>query len=56
MDLAVTDIALISIVDDDDTVRGATASLVRSLGFETPRIRIRLRRFCSQDRCRKRGV
>ncbi|WGD50359.1 response regulator [Bradyrhizobium sp. CB1650] len=30
-----TDIPLISIVDDDDTVRAATESLVRSLGFET---------------------
>ena len=30
-----TDIPVISIVDDDDTVRGATESLVRSLGFET---------------------
>jgi FixJ family two-component response regulator len=31
----ITDTALISIVDDDDTVRAATESLVRSLGFET---------------------
>ena len=31
----ITDIPLISIVDDDDTVRAATESLVRSLGFET---------------------
>jgi FixJ family two-component response regulator len=31
----VTDVPLISIVDDDDTVRGATESLVRSLGFES---------------------
>jgi FixJ family two-component response regulator len=30
-----TDIPLISIVDDDDKVRAATESLVRSLGFET---------------------
>jgi FixJ family two-component response regulator len=30
-----TEIPLISIVDDDDTVRVATESLVRSLGFET---------------------
>jgi len=30
-----TNIPLISIVDDDDTVRAATESLVRSLGFET---------------------
>ena len=30
-----TKIPLISIVDDDDTVRAATESLVRSLGFET---------------------
>ena len=30
-----TDIPVISIVDDDDTVRAATESLVRSLGFET---------------------
>jgi FixJ family two-component response regulator len=30
-----TDIPLISIVDDDDTVRAATESLVRSLGFRT---------------------
>ena len=30
-----TDIPLISIVDDDDTVREATESLVRSLGFKT---------------------
>ena len=29
-----TEIPLISIVDDDDTVRAATGSLVRSLGFE----------------------
>ncbi|WJR75644.1 response regulator [Bradyrhizobium sp. NP1] len=29
------DIPLISIVDDDDTVRAATESLVRSLGFKT---------------------
>lgn len=35
MDGTVTDITLISIVDDDDAVRGATESLVRSLGFET---------------------
>jgi FixJ family two-component response regulator len=35
MDGTVTDNALISIVDDDDAVRGATESLVRSLGFET---------------------
>lgn len=35
MDRTVTDITLISIVDDDDAVRGATESLVRSLGFET---------------------
>jgi FixJ family two-component response regulator len=34
MDGTVTDITLISIVDDDDAVRGATESLVRSLGFE----------------------
>jgi FixJ family two-component response regulator len=30
-----TSVPLISIVDDDDTVRAATESLVRSLGFET---------------------
>jgi FixJ family two-component response regulator len=30
-----TDIPLISIVDDDDKVRAATESLVRSLGFKT---------------------
>jgi FixJ family two-component response regulator len=30
-----TEIPLISIVDDDDTVRAATESLVRSLGFKT---------------------
>jgi FixJ family two-component response regulator len=30
----ITDIPLISIVDDDDTVRAATETLVRSLGFE----------------------
>src|SRR5262245_8219975 len=30
-----TEVPLISIVDDDDAVRGATASLVRSLGFKT---------------------
>ena len=30
-----TEIPLISIVDDDDKVRAATESLVRSLGFET---------------------
>jgi FixJ family two-component response regulator len=30
-----TDIPLISIVDDDGTVRAATESLVRSLGFKT---------------------
>jgi FixJ family two-component response regulator len=30
-----TDIPLISIVDDDDKVRAATGSLVRSLGFKT---------------------
>jgi FixJ family two-component response regulator len=29
------EIPLISIVDDDDTVRAATESLVKSLGFET---------------------
>jgi len=29
-----TEISVISIVDDDDTVRAATGSLVRSLGFE----------------------
>jgi len=37
-----TDIPLISIVDDDDTVRAATESLVKSLGFET-------RTFASAD-------
>lgn len=31
----ITDIPLISIVDDDDTVRAATESLVKSLGFQT---------------------
>jgi FixJ family two-component response regulator len=31
----ITDTPVISIVDDDDTVRAATESLVRSLGFET---------------------
>jgi FixJ family two-component response regulator len=31
----ITNIPLISIVDDDDTVRAATESLVKSLGFET---------------------
>jgi FixJ family two-component response regulator len=31
----ITDIPLISIVDDDDTVRAATETLVRSLGLET---------------------
>jgi FixJ family two-component response regulator len=30
-----TEIPLISIVDDDNTARAATESLVRSLGFET---------------------
>jgi FixJ family two-component response regulator len=38
----ITGTALISIVDDDDTVRAATESLVRSLGFET-------RTFASAD-------
>ena len=37
-----TDIPLISIVDDDASVRAATESLVRSLGFET-------RTFASAD-------
>jgi FixJ family two-component response regulator len=31
----ITDIPLISIVDDDDTVRAATESLVKALGFQT---------------------
>jgi FixJ family two-component response regulator len=31
----ITDVPLISIVDDDDTLRAATESLVRSLGFKT---------------------
>jgi FixJ family two-component response regulator len=35
MERTVTDIPLISIVDDDDTVRAATKSLVGSLGFES---------------------
>jgi FixJ family two-component response regulator len=35
MDQRLTEIPLISIVDDDDTVRAATGSLLRSLGFET---------------------
>jgi FixJ family two-component response regulator len=35
-------VPLISIVDDDDTVRAATASLVKSLGFKT-------RTFASAD-------
>jgi FixJ family two-component response regulator len=34
-DERLTEIPLISIVDDDDTVRAATESLVRSLGFKT---------------------
>jgi len=38
----ITKIPLISIVDDDDTVRAATESLVKSLGFET-------RTFASAD-------
>jgi FixJ family two-component response regulator len=37
-----TNIPLISIVDDDDTVRAATESLVKSLGYET-------RTFASAD-------
>jgi FixJ family two-component response regulator len=35
MEWMTTDIPLISIVDDDDKVRAATESLVRSLGFKT---------------------
>src|SRR5580692_2525525 len=37
-----TDIPLVSIVDDDDAIRAATESLVRSLGFEA-------RTFASAD-------
>jgi FixJ family two-component response regulator len=35
MERTVTNIPLISIVDDDDNVRAATESLVRSLGLKT---------------------
>ena len=35
MERTVDEIPLISVVDDDDVVRAATAGLVRSLGFET---------------------